>query len=127
MIDEIIIDHDIITIKTIGGKIKLNVSDRTAMDKIMDLSNTFFEKCSDTTFYTEFEKKIQDIFGKDSIKTIFGLEHPDDVCIGYFIINLIGKLKDHKTEKTNQLIAEIEKKYGNEYFEDKSPIGSTSK
>lgn len=127
MINEIIIDHDIITIKTIGGKIKLNVSDRTVMNKIMDLSNTFFEKCSDTTFYTEFEKKIQDIFGKDSIKTIFGLEHPDDVCIGYFIINLIGKLKEHKTEKTNQLIAEIEKKYGNEYFENKSPIGSTSK
>lgn len=127
MIDEIIVDHDIITIKTIGGKIKLNVSDRSVMEKIIDLSNTFFEKCSDTTFYTEFEKKIQDIFGKDSVKTIFGLEHPDDVCIGYFIINLIGKLKDHKTKKTDELVTQIEKKYGSKYFEDKSPIGPTSK
>ena len=70
---------------------------------------------------TEFEKKIKDIFGNDSIKIIFGLDHPDDVCIGYFIIKLLDNLKEHKTKKTNQLISEIEKKYGKQYFEDQSP------
>ena len=81
----------------------------------------FFEKCTDTNFYTEFEKKIKDIFGEDSIKIIFGLDHPDDVCIGYFVIKLLDNLKEHKTQKTNQLISEIEKKYGKQYFEDQSP------
>lgn len=121
MNDEIIINHDIVTIKTIGGKLKINISDRTIMDKILDLSNSFFEKCTDTNFYTEFEKKIKDIFGEDSIKIIFGLDHPDDVSIGYFVIKLLDNLKEHKTQKTNQLISEIEKKYGKQYFEDQSP------
>lgn len=121
MNDEIIINHDVVTIKTIGGKLKINISDRTIMDKILDLSNSFFEKCTDTNFYTEFEKKIKDIFGEDSIKIIFGLDHPDDVCIGYFVIKLLDNLKEHKTQKTNQLISEIEKKYGKQYFEDQSP------
>lgn len=125
MSDEIIIDHDIITIKTIGGKIKLNISDRTLVEKIKELSDSFFEKCSDITFYTEFEKKIQEIFGKDSIKIIFGLDHPDDICIANFIISLLEKIKERKTDKTNQMISEIEKKYGKQYFEAQYPAGST--
>lgn len=86
---------------------------------MLEVCTKYFDQSQNVdkeSFLTEFEEKIESAFGQGSIHKIFGVDHPDDISIGQFVVELMVLLKKYREDKLKEFCEDAEKKFGSKYI-----------
>ena len=86
---------------------------------MLEVCTKYFDQNPNTdkeTFLTEFEEKIELAFGEGSVQKIFSVDHPADLSVGQFVVDLMLLLKEYRENKLKEFCKDAEKKFGKKYI-----------
>lgn len=86
-----------------GVDLVFHFDDNDFLKKINDFQKLFETKSMDLEFTDKVSKGINDIFGENTCKDIFGLEHPS-VIVLFELCEYIGNVVKKFSEKREQAI-----------------------
>lgn len=127
--NEIIVDNERIdiVINKKGENVSLNLSERGVENSLMDLIGEFGKyvrdksdsepnRQSEDKFFAFCESKIEEAFGRGSIRRIFGVDHPNGNMLLYFVMKLSKIIEKFKSKSTDNLFEKLEKEFGSKYI-----------